>query len=41
MKLDFHSAQIRPVWIGDLGTWPKNKKIDGSGLTKKLSICTF
>ncbi len=19
-------AQIRPIWIGDLGTWPKNPK---------------
>ncbi len=29
-------AQIRPIWIGDLGTRPKNINFDGLGL--KIAI---
>ncbi len=30
-------AHIRPIWIGDLGTRPKNYNFDGLGL--KIAIC--
>jgi hypothetical protein len=29
---------LKPVWVGDLGTWPKNQNFDGLGL--KMVICS-
>jgi hypothetical protein len=32
-------TQIRPIWVGDLGTRPKNSKFDDLGL--KIAILYF